>query len=323
MTQVRLAQVRRAADVVAEMQASPSASIGQQSGARREHIGQLYAWLPALNLTGVLAAILCAASPLAAQTGDPSSYSLFNPVPRDQMRELSTDRPDTTESPHTVDAGHFQLEMDVVVLAFDSTDSTKQSGFAITLANFKVGLLHFLDLQLVIEPYYRRETSVVPEVPGVPPTVEDGYGATTLRLKFNMLGNDDGAFALALMPFVSYEDEGVDFGLIVPFGGDLPGEFGYGLMVEGDFVRIDDDDTRGFELMTTATIGHDIVGPLGGFIEGVAVFPFYDTGESTFAFDVGLTLALLRDLQLDTGARFGLAGPIDDVQLFLGVSFKI
>jgi hypothetical protein len=43
-----------------------------------------------------------------------SEYNLFNPTPLAAMRELSPDRPDKTESPHTVDAGHFQLEMDFV-----------------------------------------------------------------------------------------------------------------------------------------------------------------------------------------------------------------
>ena len=35
------------------------------------------------------------------------------------MREMSTDRPDKTESPYTVDAGHFQVEMDVLTYSYD------------------------------------------------------------------------------------------------------------------------------------------------------------------------------------------------------------
>src|SRR5213594_318437 len=50
---------------------------------------------------------------------DKSSYTIFNPVPHDLMRELSPDRPDKTESPYTVDAGHFQLEMDFVNYTHD------------------------------------------------------------------------------------------------------------------------------------------------------------------------------------------------------------
>ena len=35
------------------------------------------------------------------------------------VRPLSTDRPDTTESTHTVDAGHFQIESDLVAFSHD------------------------------------------------------------------------------------------------------------------------------------------------------------------------------------------------------------
>ena len=31
-------------------------------------------------------------------------------MPRDQLRDLTTDRPDTTESPFTIDPGHVQIE---------------------------------------------------------------------------------------------------------------------------------------------------------------------------------------------------------------------
>ena len=46
----------------------------------------------------------------ASASPDKSDYTLFNPTPRDRLREMSTDRPDKTESPFTVDAGHFQIE---------------------------------------------------------------------------------------------------------------------------------------------------------------------------------------------------------------------
>jgi len=35
------------------------------------------------------------------------------------MREMSTDPPDQTESPYTVDAGLFQVEIDLVSAVFD------------------------------------------------------------------------------------------------------------------------------------------------------------------------------------------------------------
>ncbi len=44
---------------------------------------------------------------------DKSRYWLFNPTPENLMRDLTTDRPDMTESPFTVDAGHVQFETNI------------------------------------------------------------------------------------------------------------------------------------------------------------------------------------------------------------------
>ena len=41
---------------------------------------------------------------------DIKQYHLFNPVPRNQMRDFSIDRPDVTESPISVDADTFNLK---------------------------------------------------------------------------------------------------------------------------------------------------------------------------------------------------------------------
>src|SRR5215208_5769920 len=60
-----------------------------------------------------------AAAPAAGETKDKNVYNLFHPTPPDLMRELSTDRPDKTESPYTVDAGHVQIEMDLASYSYD------------------------------------------------------------------------------------------------------------------------------------------------------------------------------------------------------------
>ena len=41
---------------------------------------------------------------------DKSVYTLFNPTPSQCLREFDPDRPDVTDSPFTVDAGHIQFE---------------------------------------------------------------------------------------------------------------------------------------------------------------------------------------------------------------------
>jgi hypothetical protein len=50
---------------------------------------------------------------------DKSTFNLFNPVPSEYLREMDTDGPGATESPYTVDAGHFQVEMTLADYAYD------------------------------------------------------------------------------------------------------------------------------------------------------------------------------------------------------------
>lgn len=68
-------------------------------------------------------------------------YHGFNPVPNNLLRELRTDRPDKTESPYTVDADHFQVEMDALTYFHDKTRETRVERYGIGIANVKVGLL--------------------------------------------------------------------------------------------------------------------------------------------------------------------------------------
>ena len=51
-----------------------------------------------------------AGEPAAAGIDQKGQYTLFNPTPDRLLRDLTTDRPDATETPFTVDAGHIQFE---------------------------------------------------------------------------------------------------------------------------------------------------------------------------------------------------------------------
>ena len=127
-------------------------------------------------------------------------YTLFNPTPRDQMRPMSTDRPDVTESPYTVDAGHFQLEMSFAEWTFNNGKNEEPQTNELRGAPFlaKVGLLENIDLQFGLEPYIWRRSELDGES-----TVAQGIGDSLLRLKINIYGNNDEspqAFAIAIMP---------------------------------------------------------------------------------------------------------------------------
>jgi hypothetical protein len=266
-----------------------------------------------------------AATALAA---DKEQYHLFNPTPRDLMREMSTDRPDKTESPYTVDAGHFQLEMDVLSYSYDRDnglpgDTRVESSIA--PVNLKAGLCNRVDLQMVLETY----TSVRTHVRATRRVERQrGFGDITLRLKANMWGNDEGRTALALMPFVklptNQDDLGnnsVEGGLIVPLAVDLGRGWGMGLMTEVDVVR----GERGGhdpEFINTITFGHNIVGNLDGYVEFFSAVSTERDSEWVGTFDTGVTYGLTDDIQLDAGINIGVTRSADDWNPFLGLSWR-
>jgi hypothetical protein len=260
---------------------------------------------------------------------DKSQYHLFNPTPRNLMREMSTDRPDKTESAYTVDAGHFQLEMDVLSYSYDRDNGlpgdTRVESVAIAPMNLKVGLCNRADLQMVIEPYTSVRTHV--RATGQVET-QRGFGDITLRLKASMWGNDGGRTALALMPFVklptNQDDLGnnsVEGGLIVPFAMDLGAGWGMAMMTEVDVVR-GDRGGHNPEFINSITFGRNIVGDLDGYVEFFSSVSTEEDSEWVGTFDMGLTYGLTEDIQLDAGINIGLTRSADDWNPFLGLSWR-
>jgi hypothetical protein len=159
---------------------------------------------------------------------DKSGYNLFNPCLDGLMRDLSPDRPDLTESPFTVDAGHYQLEMDFANFTYDKTDGKTTKAWDVGDFNFKAGLLNNVDVQFVYDNYLNVQTK---ENSGKS-TTQSGFGDFITRLKINLWGDDGGKTAFALLPFVKFPtstdnlgNNAVEGGVIFPLAVSLPHDF--------------------------------------------------------------------------------------------------
>ncbi len=151
---------------------------------------------------------------------DKSDYNLFNPTPVTLMRELSPDRPDKTESPYTVDTGHFQLEMDFANYTGDDTDGVHTEAWNVAPVNLKVGVLNNVDVQFVLDDYLYVRTA--DHVAGTT-TTQSGFGDFTTRVKINLWGDDGGDTAFGVMPFAKFPtntdhlgNDAVEGGVIFP-----------------------------------------------------------------------------------------------------------
>jgi outer membrane putative beta-barrel porin/alpha-amylase len=262
---------------------------------------------------------------LAAMIAKPVlAYSLFNPRPDSQLRELSTDRPDTTESPYTVDAGHFQFEWEALSSSRDKSDGVRTQTLTSSI-NLKAGISDNIDLQVILEPRTRVRTQSKSGS-----DIEQGLNDTELRLKKNVWGNDDGDTALAIMPFVRLpthdkelgEDGKTEGGVILPLAFKLPGDWDSAAMLEFDAVRNEDNDGYVWENLQSITFTHNVFGELDGFFEFVHLHSSESGGRNESYFNSGVVYGIGNDCQLDAGFNAGLTDAAEDIRYFVGVSWR-
>ena len=243
-----------------------------------------------------------------------------------QKRELSTDRPDQTESPYSVDAGHVQVESELVSHAVTHEAGVTVRETHLMNMNVRVGLTERVDAQLVLLPFVMVRTE---DSAGSSSSVE-GFGDTAVRAKINLIGNDSGDFALGLLPFVTLPTASeealrvprVEYGLAVPMGFALPADFALGVMEQVDLVAGERNDYV-VELTQTITIGRALVGDLGAFTELASSLSFEGGTDASLELHGGLTYGATDDIQLDAGVFGTLLGQGEDVRGFLGLTVRV
>jgi hypothetical protein len=271
----------------------------------------------------------CVCAEEGTPTVEKSQFHLFNPTPKEHLRELNTDRPDQTESPYTVDAGHVQFEWDLANASFDRDRSgggdvaSRAYGFA--GVNAKVGLLNQVDLQLVLDGHVSAR--VTDRVAGTV-TKASGFGEMQTRLKMNFWGNDGGRTALGIMPFVKWplptsavRNGELEGGVILPFGMDLGAGWGLGVQTEVDFVS-DGAGSHDFEYFNTVTVGRELIGALAFYLEFAARVTPATGGAWQGQLDLGFTYGLGDHMQFDLGCNFGLTDTAPDFNPFLGFTVR-
>ncbi|MGE3727234.1 MAG: transporter [Candidatus Sericytochromatia bacterium] len=271
-------------------------------------------------------------------------FHLFNPVPSDMMRPMSTDRPDKTESAYTVDAGHFQFEGDLLSLILNQ--DTESSGFDLLIAptNLKFGILNNLDFHVIILPVnWNRNT----QLSDSKTTDTWSFGDMLLRMKYNLWGNDGGQTALAVMPFLKLPTSSsttinnlLEGGVVLPFAWDIGNNWGFGAQLQMDIASNQEalsphpelDPRHGSDSQTpagyhpefsfAATIGYDFTDEIGAFIEIFGGMSTLAPTEFLSTFDAGVTWSPTPNMQWDMGVYLGLTANAPRFTPFIGLSHR-
>lgn len=235
------------------------------------------------------------------------------------LREMTTDRPDATESPFTVNPGHVQLEMDFVNFGRDREAGDEVEEWEAAPFNLRFGVSESFEVGVFVTPFRS-----VAETPATGARVRsEGLGGPVLRAKWNFIGNDGGEVALGLLADVKVpigeravsnrEWEGA---VMLPVAFEIGGGW-EGAAMTGMEVVYSDAGEHGVVWSNTITAGRAIAEKLGMFVELTS-----STGDGTHVAtgNVGFTFRVHENLQYDAGVNLGLTEAATDAQAFVGMA---
>ena len=240
---------------------------------------------------------------------DKSGYTIFNPVPVDQMRSFSTDRPTKSDTPYTVDAGHYQYEADALNWTYNHNQTTT-SNLLVVDPTIKAGLTNRTDIEFALAPVNINDSHV---------------RGTNIR---NALGNDGGDYAVAIVPYIKAPTAAHNIGNnhwegggYVPFVAALPQDWTLNITNELDILE--NAALNGYHTNYSGLINlsHSVFDDsVTGYVE------FWsdvnnDSGASTqYTADFALSWIVKDNLQLDAGINVGLNSAANDLQPYFGIS---
>jgi len=256
-----------------------------------------------------------------------SGYNLFNPVPEDKLRSFSTDRPTKSNSPYTVDAGHFQYETDLVNYSLSDYAGTKTRTFQTLDPVWKLGVTGNMDFEIQFNGY--QNITNHDSVTGAFLSRGAGFGDVLFRSKINLVGNDGGDVALAVIPYVkapsgvSVLSNGVvEGGLIAPLRLAVTPDYGLIVMTEVDALKNAASTARHANFANLVNFSGPIPGikDLYGYVEFYSAVGTDKAIPAIYTFDTALSYNITPTLQIDVGANFGLNDAAPKVQLYSGLA---
>ncbi|AYA38365.1 transporter [Hymenobacter oligotrophus] len=264
------------------------------------------------------------ASGPASSPYDSARFHLFKPVPRNQLRELRPDRPGVTESPFTVDAGHLQVETDILRLINRRDDDKRERQWKAAYVTAKLGLWRRTDVQLEAPLY-----TVLKERMADEPTWRSnrGFGDLSVRLKHNFIGDDqEGPVAVAVVGFVRLPtggaagSGGVEGGVVLPVDWHIGQKWNLETQLIAD-VNYDRDAAEHFlRVMPSVAVDYEVNDKLSLLLEGVTKWDAQHSGWRS-SINVAPIINFTDNLQFDFGGHFALNREMDR-EFFVGFTVR-
>ncbi|BDA75814.1 hypothetical protein CAL7716_099800 (plasmid) [Calothrix sp. PCC 7716] len=258
---------------------------------------------------------------------DKSQYNLFNPTPRELMRAFNAGRPSKTDTPFTIDAGHYQIEADFFTYTRDVNNkyAIDTRAFQIFIPNLRIGLLNNVDFQIIPQIYNNVRTK---PASGNKQTTS-GFGDTTVGLRVNFWGNDGGQTAFGMISSIKFPtnqnnlgNNSIEGGITFPFAIQLSKNFNLGMQTAFNFNKNDANPGYNLGFVNSVVVGYQATDKLGTYFELFTDFSTETGSQFVATFDTGLTYLLTENLQLDAGVNIGITQAADDFNPFVGLTMR-
>ncbi|WP_207759247.1 transporter [Sandarakinorhabdus cyanobacteriorum] len=262
----------------------------------------------------------------AAAAGLLATSAVAQTVPTNSAADapICTDRPTKSNFACTVPKGLVQIEADGFNWLSSHARGSRTDQLLFSNPTIKYGLSGSSDIQLNWVPFTRvRTRNAAGQI-----TTLSGIGDLTMRFK-QRLTNTDGAFQLALLPFVKLPtapagigNRKLEAGLAVPINISAPGGWTVTLGPQLDVLA--DFDGRGRHLGVTGLV--NIAKQLGPFTVYNEIWTSqnFDPSGSVRQYSYDVSLAWLPDArwQFDIGANIGLNRDTPDLVGYIGLSTR-
>ncbi|MCI5066330.1 transporter [bacterium] len=231
---------------------------------------------------------------------------------------METDRPDFTEGTQPVQAGHIQFELGYTFATDDDNGEEFEEHVAPELLA-RIGLVEDLELRLTWAGFLATDLNGAGD---------DGVSDAGIGFKHRIYRQE------GLVPDFSFIGE-----LSVPVGSpaytadavEVGGKFLWAYGLEGYMVggnlnvsALEGSEERYLEISNSVTVGMDLSGGVGVYLEYFGLYPADDVVETTEHYtNGGFTVALSKRWQLDLRAGFGMNGAADDLFTGAGLSFLL
>lgn len=229
-------------------------------------------------------------------------------------RDFVSDRPGATDDPLTITPGHFRLETGIYAFSKNKSGETTTTDQTFGSLVAVAGVSDRVEIQLGFDSRVQKEIKT-----GHTSNNDEEFGDTNLRVKYNLIGNDNGDFAIGVIPRLGYSGKmngsKLNGGIGLPMAFNLPDGWGFSVTPQWD-IHEDEHNRSINEFYFGMNLGHRISESFGGAIN----FSTLSSEDSPLKIKAGpgLTYRMSRRVRFDSAVNLGVTRAATDLTLTLG-----